>query len=104
MIEVIQTIDHTDFFYKAIQLVIDKGELFSPRGLDVLEVENVLYHIENPSQKQLFIRLRGNNPIATMAEVLWVLAGRNDMEYLTYYLPRAIEFSDDEETWRGGYG
>lgn len=104
MTEIIRATNHTDFFYQAIRIVLDKGELFSPRGLDVLEVENVLYHIENPSQKQLFIRLRGNNPIATMAEVLWVLAGRNDMEYLTYYLPRAIEFSDDEETWRGAYG
>ncbi len=35
---------------------------------------------------------------------MWVIAGRNDLEYLSAYLPRAIEFSDDGCTWRAGYG
>jgi thymidylate synthase len=104
MVSVIQARNHTHFLYEALELVFNKGRLVSPRGLGVLEVENVLIHIEKPFQKQLFVPLRGNNPIATMAEVLWVLAGRNDMEYLTYYLPRAIKFSDDGKVWRGGYG
>jgi thymidylate synthase len=35
---------------------------------------------------------------------MWLLAGRNDIEWLQHYLPRAAEFSDDGKTWRGGYG
>lgn len=41
---------------------------------------------------------------AQIAETMWVLAGRNDVEWLSHYLPRAPEFSDDGKTWRGGYG
>lgn len=41
---------------------------------------------------------------AQIAETMWLLAGRNDVEWLSHYLPRAAEFSDDGKTWRGGYG
>ena len=45
-----------------------------------------------------------NNIVATVAETVWVLAGRNDLEFLSAYLPRASDFSDDGFTWRAGYG
>lgn len=41
---------------------------------------------------------------AQIAETMWLLAGRNDVEWLSHYLPRAKDFSDDGATWRGGYG
>lgn len=102
--ETITAMNHSEFLYQAIRLILNKGKTSTPRGMEILEVENVLYEIVNPSHKHLFIPLRKNNPIATIAEVLWMLAGRNDMEYLSFYLPRAVEFSDDGTTWRGAYG
>lgn len=41
---------------------------------------------------------------AQIAETMWVLAGRNDVDWLSHYLPRAPQFSDDGKVWRGGYG
>jgi thymidylate synthase len=41
---------------------------------------------------------------AQIAETMWLLAGRDDIGWLSHYLPRAPEFSDDGETWRGAYG
>lgn len=41
---------------------------------------------------------------AQIAEVMWLLAGRDDIGWLSHYLPRAPQFSDDGETWRGAYG
>ena len=41
---------------------------------------------------------------AQIAETMWVLAGRNDVDWLSRYLPRAAEFADDGKHWRGGYG
>lgn len=41
---------------------------------------------------------------AQVAEVMWMLAGRDDIEWLSEYLPRAADFSDDGRTWRGAYG
>ena len=47
---------------------------------------------------------RHNNVFASIAESMWVIAGRNDLGYLGAYLKRAHEFSDDGATWRAGYG
>lgn len=41
---------------------------------------------------------------AQIAETMWILAGRNDIGWLSAYLPQAHKFSDDGATWRGGYG
>lgn len=53
-----------------------------------------------------YINLEGRNVSlpAQIAETMWVLAGRNDVEFLQNYLPKAGLFSDDGVVWRGGYG
>ncbi|UYN82919.1 MAG: hypothetical protein KIT89_09380 [Microcella sp.] len=35
---------------------------------------------------------------------MWVLAGRSDMEFLSRYLTRATDYSDDGAVWRAAYG
>jgi thymidylate synthase len=47
---------------------------------------------------------RRNNPFATIAETLWVYAGRNDIGTLAKWLPRAKDYSDDGKVWDSGYG
>ena len=60
--------------------------------------------ITHPQRRVLNIPYRNNDIAAQCAETLWVLAGRNDIEFLSRYLPRAKDFSDDGKTWRAGYG
>lgn len=57
-----------------------------------------------PLQRELLIPGRKHNFAAQIAETMWVLAGRNDVEWLSRYLPRAKDYSDDGATWRSGYG
>lgn len=47
---------------------------------------------------------RKANPWASLAELPWLLAGRNDVAFLLPYLPRAADFADDGLHWPGGYG
>ena len=35
---------------------------------------------------------------------MWYLSGKNDLDYISYYLPRYKFFSDDHKTIFGGYG
>ena len=44
------------------------------------------------------------NPILPYAESLWLASGRNDLEFIQYFLPRLSDFSDDGVFMRGGYG
>lgn len=60
--------------------------------------------IAHPQKRVLNVRFRNNSLPAACAETLWVLIGRNDVEWLSFYLPRAKDFSDDGKTWRAAYG
>lgn len=60
------------------------------------------YH--NPRERVLFSEQRDANPFFHFFEAMWMLAGRKDLEYVEYLLPRMREFSDDGETLQGAYG
>lgn len=86
------------------------GESVDVRGYKTLELHPCLIEITNPQKRTLLYPRRGNNPFATLAETMWVLSGRNDVKWLSMFLSRAKEFSDDynsetgEGVWRAGYG
>ena len=58
----------------------------------------------DPRQREILHPERKALYPAQIAETMWILAGRNDVWWLSHYLPRASEFSDDGKFWRGGYG
>lgn len=59
---------------------------------------------ENPQQCVLLNPYRDANPFFHMYEALWMLAGRNDLAPLKYYVSTFDQFSDDGETLNGAYG
>lgn len=69
------------------------------RELTMLQVE-----LNQPWPLEITSVDRNVSIAAQIAETMWVLSGRNDVEWLAHYLPQAPKFSDDGETWRGGYG
>lgn len=80
------------------------GRAVTVRGMPTHELLARTVTLEHPTERFITIPGRRNDVFATIAETMWVLAGRNDMEYLARYLGRALQFSDDQATWRGGYG
>jgi len=80
------------------------GTFIITRGNEQIEVLSQLLRIRNPDERVITLRHRNNNIFALIAETIWVLGGRDDLEYLCHYLPRAIDFSDDGKTWRAAYG
>jgi thymidylate synthase len=89
------------YFVKEID---EKGRNIDCRNGNTKEISNVSFTINNPQNRLIIIPFRNNNIFATIAETLWVFSGRNDISFISRYLPRAINFSDDGVTWRGGYG
>ncbi|MCB9112297.1 MAG: hypothetical protein H6634_13720 [Anaerolineales bacterium] len=81
-----------------------EGEMVMSRGGNTKEITSVSISVSNPIERVLILPYRNNNIFATIAETLWVMSGRNDIEFLSFYLPRAFEFSDDGKVWRAGYG
>lgn len=93
-----------DAFLQLSKLMLAEGKPVTSRGMATLELHPVFLEIRNPAQRFMSLIGRKNNPMQTIYETLWVLSGRSDIGALSYYMPRAGDFSDDGKVWRGGYG
>jgi thymidylate synthase len=81
-----------------------RGETVTVRGTTTREIQAAVLELTAPCERVILVPGRNNSIFAAIAETMWVLAGRNDLDYLSAYLPRAPDFSDDGVTWRGAYG
>ncbi len=84
--------------------IMEKGDEIAVRGQLTREICNQVTVLERPLERFLFLPGRLNDCFAQIAESIWIVAGRNDIAWLSHYLPRAPDFSDDGKTWRAGYG
>jgi thymidylate synthase len=105
MITTVKGDNVNDVFYYLCQLALGWPKEVRRGGVTMLDSPGpVSVEIHNPLKRVLNMPGRNNSLPAACAETLWVLAGRNDVEWLQFYLPRAPDFSDDGKTWRAGYG
>jgi thymidylate synthase len=88
----------------ALQALTQDGLIVDVRGQRTKEILSCTIAIERPLERYLFVPGRNHDVFAQIAESLWVIAGRSDVAWLTPYLPRAPQFSDDGKVWRAGYG
>jgi len=84
--------------------VLQEGTEVETRNGPAKEILGARITIENSWPPYIIAPSRNAAIPAQIAEMMWILAGRNDVDWLEAYLPRARDFSDDGETWRGGYG
>jgi thymidylate synthase len=85
------------------QVMTHGAEVPSRAGL-TKELTHVHVELTHPLEREITLQGRGHSLPAQIAETMWVLAGRNDVEFLGHYLPRSPDFSDDSKVWRAGYG
>jgi len=84
--------------------LLEYGHEVGSRNGRVKELLNTQIVLTDPTRREVLSLNRKANVFAQIAETLWVISGRNDIKWLGAYLPRAADYSDDEEVWRAGYG
>lgn len=84
--------------------LLEYGEENGSRNGAVKEFTHIGTTLLHPLRREILLDDRKANIAAQIAETMWVLAGRDDVAWLRRYLPRADDFSDDGERWRGAYG
>lgn len=100
-----QADDANKLFVEVLKSIQEHGVVRERRGGKVKEVHPMLCILNNPTKNVMVMLHRSNNFFATLYETFWVLSGHNDIKALSYFLPRAPEYSDDfGHTWRGAYG
>lgn len=67
------------------------------------EILHAAFTIADPRQRVVFGR--PINPAFAVAEVIWILSGANDVDFLRFWNPRMVRFTDDDATvFHGAYG
>lgn len=85
-------------YYNSIHNLVKNGERSSPRGLGVLEIRPCLFMF-NSYQPINTMYGRKPNIVASLAEVVWILAGRGDFEWMRLFNANLANFLDD---WGNG--
>jgi thymidylate synthase len=76
----------------------------SRNGPVYLFPEPVTTVYSHPAERVVFWTERDANPFFHLMESLWMLGGRNDVEYVARFVDRMRIYSDDGETFHGAYG
>ena len=90
--------------YNSLKEITTNGYRTQSRNGDVLAIYDNELILENPKSRHLMLKGRTNNFFATLAECFWVMSGKDDIDYLSFFIPRAPLYSDDNKTWRAAYG
>lgn len=96
--------EDVNYALRALASVLRNGKFHESRAGKTKEQRHIAFSIASPLKREILLPSRKANVAAQIAETAWVLAGRSDIKWLSHYLPRAEDFSDDGETWRAGYG
>lgn len=82
----------------------DRVKIDRPDAVDAFtaELHPAIIHVERPGER--FISSRPINIAFAMAEVLWIISGRRDVEMLKAYNSTIDQFSDDGVVFNAAYG
>lgn len=69
-----------------------------------LEVPRVAISIADPRQRYVFSRSPAINPAFAIAEVVWILTGRDDSAFLNFFNRSLPKFSGSTSNYHGAYG
>jgi thymidylate synthase len=98
--------DFHDAYTATLAHVTDHTEYtISTRGNESAEVLDVCFRISDPRDRLPYLTARPVNIAFNLAETLWYLGGRRDLEMIGHYAPRMAASSVDGSTLTGtAYG
>lgn len=70
----------------------------------MLEIPRASFYIENPRERWVSSRKPAINPAFAIAEVIWILAGREDSKFLNHWNPVLPKFAGEDSEYHGAYG
>ncbi len=89
--------DYPNQLYKGVvRHIMEYGEKVSPRGKLTHEIQPGCHTLYTPAKKLSSTPGRRANPFFSMAESLWIIAGRGDSEWVSTFNNKLNEFQLDE--------
>lgn len=88
---------------QAVSQLCINGALQESRDQTTLELLHVTFTITDPRQRLVYGR--PINPAFAIAEVIWIMSGANDVNFLSFWNPRMMRFVDEDKMiLHGAYG
>jgi len=69
-----------------------------------LELIHASFSIRDPRQRWVYSRMPAINPAFAIAEVVWILSGQNDANFINFWNPALPKFSGNSHFYHGAYG
>lgn len=91
-----------DLLRVLIKNILKNGTLIYPSKGKCYELTGILIELENPRARLSRTETRGR-PFSCLGELCWYLAKTNNTEFITYYIKKYEEVSEDKHV-HGGYG
>lgn len=94
-----------DMMYRAYDYICSHGVYTESRNGPVLSIPHpITLCYTHPLEKINFCPIRDANPFFHAIEPLWFLEARGDVSFISEFLPRMVEYSDDGTSFNGHYG
>lgn len=97
-------------YHEVISTILEEGKVahpknpHNPQGHNTLEIHPAVIEVSNPLNRLVTAVGRPVNVAFALAEVLWILQGREDVEMLKFYNRQIARYSDDGTTFNAAYG
>ncbi len=105
MFEIISGSNMNQLTLNAYSKILQDGRRQTSRNGDIMCINNAVLNLEYPQSRHLYLEGRKSHIAAQIAETFWVMAGEDRVDpYLSFFLPRAKNYSDNGKIWYGAYG
>lgn len=96
-----------ELWLQLAKVVRSKGsstELVGSRIGETIELPHTFFTIKNPKQRWILSRNPSINPAFSIAELVWIMNGRNDSKFLNYWNTRLPNYAGKGKKYYGAYG
>ena len=105
MIHVIDARNVNDAYLNGVALLRERGTPRFSRAGDTLDAgAPVVTTYRRPYERVLFDQVRDANPFFHLFEAIWMMAGRQDVKWVSQFAQNMKNYSDDGEILNGAYG
>jgi thymidylate synthase len=99
--------DTADSLWRKVAQGLVNGDSYSTAPSRLGPIREYLHcslHLSNPRERWVLSRQPPLNPAFAIAEVIWILQGRNDAAFLNYWNPALPKFAGLTDSYYGAYG
>lgn len=87
-----------------IKLQSEQSTLELSRLGRMRELLHCSLHLQDPKQRWVLSRRPAINPAFAIAEVVWILLGKNDSSFINFWNPALPKYAGSGQTYHGAYG